>query len=241
MERAAFPTTPGPARAKLRDMVEPFVKDIAEKSADSATTAVGGALNFGLGPLEAGLSVVTQEILAKVPEGMSAFVRCAARLAQEAVRKLWEAFGQSEREEIKSKTQSWFKDLLEKKECAASLLDGLYQSARLKEEVVAMIDKTKVTEVGPFKKAADALDDLSARYAQIMKTLAWVMRAVGWIRTPLLAVTPWGPLAAYGVYGGVLGYSIYAGGDYLDAAGFDNKWLDHVVGLRAVVRDQMGP
>jgi hypothetical protein len=240
IERSAFPTKPGPARDKLRDMVEPFVKDIAEKSAGSATTAVTGALTFGLGPLEAGLSAVTQEIMAKVPEGVSAFVRYAARLAQEAVLKLWEAFGQSEQEEIKSKTQGWFKDLLEKKDYAASLLDSLYESARLKEEVVAMIDNTKVTEVGSFKKAADALDDLSSRYAHIVKTLEWVMRAVGWIRTPLLGVTPWGPMAAYGVYGGVLGYSIYAGGDYLDATRFDNKWLDHVVGLRTVIRTQMG-
>lgn len=240
VERAAFPTKPGPARDKLRDMVEPFIKDITENSARSVTTAVTSALNFGLGPLQAGLSAVTQEILANVPAGVSAFVRYAARLAQEAVRKLWEAFGQPEQEEIKSKTQDWFKDLLEKKNDAAALLDGLYQSVRLKEEVVAMIDTTKVTEVGPFKKAADALDDLSARYANIMKTLGWVMRAVGWAKTPLLVVTPWGPLAAYGVYGGVLGYSIYAGGDYLDAARFDSKWLNHVIGLRAVICAQMG-
>jgi hypothetical protein len=240
VERAAFPTKPGPARGKLRDAVEQFVKDIVEKSAGSSTAAVTGALNFGLGPLQMGLSAVTQEILAKVPQGVSAFVRYAARLAQEAVRKLWEAFGQSEQQEIKSKTQSWFNDLLEKKDYAASLLDNLYQSARLKEEVVAMIDNTKVADVGPFKKAVDALDDLSARYANIMKTLGWLMRAVGWTKTPLLGVTPWGPLAAYGIFGGVLGYSIYAGGDYLDSPRFDNKWLDHVIGLRAIIRSQMG-
>jgi hypothetical protein len=240
IERAAFPTKLDPARDKLRDMVDPFVKDITEKSIDSVSTAVTGALNFGLGPLQAGLSAVTQEILAKVPAGVFAFVRYAARLAREAVRKLWEAFGQSEQEKIKSDTEGWLKDLLQNKNPAVALLDSLYQSARLKEEVIAMIDSTKVTEVGPFKRAADALDDLSARYANIAKTLGWVMRAVGWIKTPLLGFTPWGPLAAYGVYGGVLGYSVYAGGDYLDAAWFDNKWLNHVVGLRAVIRGEIG-
>jgi hypothetical protein len=100
-------------------------------------------------------------------------------------------------------------------------------------------ETTKVSDVAAFKKAADALDDLSARYAKIISTLRWVMRAIGWVKAPLLGLSPWGPLAAYSVYGGVLGYSIYAGGDYLDAAWFDNKWLNHVVGLRAIVRSQM--
>jgi hypothetical protein len=44
---SGVPTELGRARDKLRDMAEPFVKDIAERSAASATTAVTGALNFG--------------------------------------------------------------------------------------------------------------------------------------------------------------------------------------------------
>jgi hypothetical protein len=53
-------------------------------------------------------------------------------------------------------------------------------------------------------------------------------------------VSPWGPTAAYCVYGGVPGYSIYAGGDYLGAERFDNKWLHHIVGLRDIVRTELG-
>jgi hypothetical protein len=240
IERAAFPIRLDRARDKLRDMVDPFIKGITEKAVDSATAAVTGALNFGLVPLQTGLSVVTQEILAKVPVGASAFVRYAARLAREAVCKLWQAFGQSEQDEIQRETQSWFKDLLENKNPAVTLLDALYQSARLKEEVIAMINTTKITEVSHFKKAADTLEDLSARFARINKTLGWVLRAVGWIKTPLLGLPPWGPLAAYGVYGSVLGYSVYTGGDYLDVAWLDNKWLNRVSGLRGVIRTQMG-
>jgi hypothetical protein len=42
---------------------------------------------------------------------------------------LWAAFGKSEQDEIESKTKSWFKELLDKPNYAAALLDTLYDSA----------------------------------------------------------------------------------------------------------------
>jgi hypothetical protein len=204
-------------------------------------SAVTNALNFGLGPLQEALSAMTQELVAYVPAGVTAFVRYGVKLAQEALRKVWEAFGHSQQEEIKQETQTWFNDLLEKKSVASGLLERLYQSEHLKELVVAQITGTKVTDVSAFKRAADGLDELSARYAKIIRTLEWVMRGVGWAKSLLLSVSPWGPATAYCVYGGVLGYSVYAGGDYLDAERFDNKWLNHVVGLRAIVQRELGP
>jgi hypothetical protein len=238
-EREAFPANLDSARGRLRDAVEPYINGITDKSARSATAAIAGALNFGLGPMGTALSAVTQEVLTKLPEGVSAFVRYAAQLIQEAVRKLWAAFGESEQEEISDKTKVWFNELIKNKDYAAALLGTVYGSARLKDEVIALIDKATLAEIGPFKTAAQAIEELSARHARIMKTLEWVVRAVGWAKTPLMAAPPWGPLAAYAIYGGVLGYTIYLGGDYLDADGFGSKWLDHVVGLRALVRAQM--
>jgi hypothetical protein len=56
---------------------------------------------------------------------------------------------------------------------------------------------------------------------------------------PLLAAAPCGPIAAYAIYAGVFGYTVYSGGDYLDAQRFSGKWLDHVTGLRTIVTTAM--
>jgi hypothetical protein len=245
IERAAFPTELAPARAQLRGMIGPFIQDIEGNSARAATRAIAGAVNFGLGPLQTTLSAATQEVLAKVPDGVSRFVGYAARLVQEAIRKLWEAFGQSGQQEIKDNAKNWFNKLLDdakdskNKSYAASLLALLYNSAHLKDEVVGMIDSAHAQQVELYKRSADAIDALSTRHARIISTLEWVVRAVGWAKAPLATVQPWGPLAAYAVYGGVVGYAVFSGGDYLDADRFTNKWLDHVVGLRTVVRSNM--
>ena len=47
---------------------------------------------------------------------------------------------------------------------------------------------------------------------------------------------PWGPVAAYTIYVAVLGYGVYSGGDYVDAKRFQAAWLDHVVGVRTIVK-----
>lgn len=39
---------------------------------------------------------------------------------------------------------------------------------------------------------------------------------VGVCQDPLLAAAPWGTLALYATYLGLLGYAIYSGGDHLD-------------------------
>jgi hypothetical protein len=240
VDRTAIPPILPAARQTLHETVEKVAANITSNSARAVTRAVSGALDFGLGPAQDLLSGIGQELLAQVPEGVSRFVRYAARMIQEALGKLWAAFGASAQDQIKEKTQGWFKEFLGKKDTVAAVLDTLYGTEQLKAGVFTTIKNTTQTDLARFREAVNALDNLSDRYAHIMEVLVWVMRAVGWIKTPLLAVSPWGPLAAYTVYGGVLGYSVYAGADYLDVEWLSGAWLDHVLGLRAQVQNRLG-
>ena len=67
-----------------------------------------------------------------------------------------------------------------------------------------------------YNKATQTLEALPSGYDKTSGVLEWMMRILALIKTPLPGATPWGPLAAYSTYLGVLGYAIYSGGDYLD-------------------------
>jgi hypothetical protein len=235
-ERSAAPPDPAAARAGLLKSVEQFVTDIPKRSAKIVLDAIAGAGNFGFGPAQELLSAITQEVAAQVPQALSTFVSYAVKLVREAVLKLWDAFGKEKQTELENESRSWFKKLLDKPDIAAALLGQLYQVDALRKDIAAAIDRAPAsTSAGKLNEATQQLDELLARHEKLVSTLGWVVRGIGWAKTPLLAVPPWGPAAAYGVYVGVVGYAIYTGGDYLDAKGFAAAWLDHVQGARAII------
>jgi hypothetical protein len=234
-ERAAGPSENAPARAGLQKKVENFVAEIPKRSVEAMIKAVTGAANFGFGPAQEWLSALTQEIAAKIPEGLSKLVGYAVKLIREAILKLWNAFGEDKQKEMQDKAKSWLKDLLEKPNIAASLLERLYGAAALRTDISGVVDGATAVAAEKLNAASDQLDELLARHEKFMTTLEWIVRGVGWVKGPLTAVPPWGPAVAYGVYAGVIGYTVYLGGDYLDAKGFSAAWLDLVKGIRVVI------
>ena len=235
-ERSAAPPDPAAALAGLLKSVEHYLADIPKQSAEIVLVAVTGAGNFGLGPAQEFLSVITQEALAAIPEKLSTFASYAVKLVREAVLKLWNAFGSEKQTELETEAHAWFKDLLDKPDIATALLGRLYQVDDLRKDIAAIIDRVPPsTSADRLNNATRQLEELLARHEKFVNTLRWVVRGIGWAKTPLLAVPPWGPAAAYGVYVGVVGYAIYLGGDYLDAKGFGAAWLDHVQGARTII------
>lgn len=238
VERAVGPRDLAPARNALKKKIETFVTEIPKRSAETAINAMTGAANFGFGPAQQLLGIAAQEVLAQIPQTISKFVGYAVKLIREAILKLWDAFGGDKQKELQDKAKSWFKELMDKKEdFATSLLQRLYGVDDLRKEISAAIDGTSPTVTTErLNKAAEQLDELLARHEKLGKLLGWIVTGIGWAKTPLMGAPPWGPVAAYGVYAGVIGYTIYLGGDYLDSENFNSAWLDHVEGARAIVR-----
>lgn len=66
------------------------------------------------------------------------------------------------------------------------------------------------------------------------------MTVLGFVKTPVLAAVPWGPIGVHGTYLGVLAYAIFSGGDYLDWYRLGERaWLDRVAGLRTTVHTSL--
>jgi hypothetical protein len=192
------------------------------------------AVNFGLGPAKTLATGAVNEILQHLSDTVSLALRTAARLVAEAVRKLWAAFGAKAQDDIQTETQTWLKKVWNNGRLITGLLNDLYKSEDVKAELKEIIRKANVTS--DFNGVNRRCSELNARFKKIKSILDWLLRAMGWLKKFLMAAVPWGPIAAYSVYVGTIGYAICSGGDYMDAERFQATWLDHVVGIRTIVK-----
>lgn len=240
VERSVLPNEPEAARAILSEAVADFITYIPEDAADLSQTAVGGVANLGLGPMEGALSLASQEILARLPEGAGLIATRAAQLVTEAIRKLRAAIGEELEEQAREEVTGWLDDIQEERDTVTSLLDKLYETERIEEEVTAMLSQANLNGVTQYNQAIRTLEGLMKGHAKSKNVLNWVMRILAFVKTPLLTAPPWGPLALYASYLGILTYAIYSGGDYLDWYRTGNyAWLDRVSGLRTTVRQAL--
>jgi hypothetical protein len=243
VDRAALPQEPEAARSQLETTVSSFFTDILDDAASLGKLAVGGVADLGLGPAHGAASVAAQEILARVPNTLSFVARRAAGLVIEAIRKLYAAIGPEQQKEVQEKTAKWLEDIQSKEDMVVSLLNKLYETERIKEETKTLIDNApQEVTAAAFNEATRTLEELTSRYGKTKGVLGGGLRVLAFAKAPLMAAVPWGPLAVYSVYLGVMGYAVYSGGDYLDwyRTG-DREWLDRVKGVRSTVRQALSP
>jgi hypothetical protein len=240
VERSVLPNESQAARVQLEKTIASFLRDIPKDAGALSQTAVGGAIGTvaNLGPVQNVASLAAQEILARVPHGLSFVARRAANLVVEAISKLQTAFGEEQEKQVRNQVSRWLGDILEERNPVIGLLDKLYETRRLSEETTKLVEAApEGTEATRYNQATRELEELLARYSKTRSTLDWLMRILALASTPLLAAAPWGPAAVYTAYASVLGYAIYSGGDYLDWYRMGSReWLDRVEGLRTTVR-----
>jgi hypothetical protein len=237
-ERAVLPSEPKAARAQLETTITTFLTDIPLQAASLSQMAVAGVIPLGVGPAQGAVSLAAQELLAHVPSGLSLVVRRAAALVAEALNKLWTAIGPQREAQAQQQITQWLNQLQRQRDTVTSLLGMLYETQRLGEETTRLIEGApEGTVAARYNQATQTLENLLQGYEKTKGLLEWVLRILALIKTPLLGAAPWGPLAVYASYLGVLGYAIYSGGDYLDWYRTGNTaWLDRVQGLRVTVQ-----
>src|SRR6266487_1050381 len=238
VERTVLPNDPTVARAQLEATITAFLSDIPQQAATMSQMALAGVINLRLEPAQAAFSLATQEVLARVPSGVSLIVRRGAALVVEAINKLWTAIGPQREAQAHQQITNWLDQLQRERATVVGLLDMLYEAQRIGEEASGLIAAAPTgTVAARYNQATLALEVLSHGYDQTSGILEWVLRILALVKGPLLAAAPWGPLATYSAYLGVLGYAIYSGGDYLDWYRTGNiTWLDRVQGLRTAVK-----
>lgn len=242
-ERGVLPLEPAAARQRLAEVCVDFVRTIPEQAADLSQKAVVGVVNLGLGPAQMVASVAVQELGAMVPDGLSKIGKKAAALALEALQKLRASLGEAQEKEIRDQAEAWFDQIRESRDATAALLDKLYSSEDLGQEVqVSIAAAPDSLQAAAFNGATKHLEDLLGRYAKTKSTLDKVMTVLSLVKTALLPAVPWGPVVLYTSYLGLVGYSVFSGADYLDSARFGQEnWLDRVQGLRSTVTKSLAP
>jgi hypothetical protein len=241
VERSALPKEAEAARQNLERQIAVYLNDIPEDAANLSQTAVAGIITLGLGPLQSTLSLASQEILSRVPDGISAIGRRAAKLVVEALQKIRATIGEEYEDKAREQVSKWLDDLEENRDTVTGLLDKLYELERIGNEVKQLTKAAPDdTEADRFNQATTSLEDLQARYGKVKGILEWVMRVLAFAKAPLMTAVPWGPVAVYATYAGILGYAVFSGGDYLDwyrTGG--QEWLDRVKGLRTTVHEAL--
>ena len=237
VERAALPSDPAAARAELEKAITEFISEIPNEASGLSQKVIGGVVNLGLGPAQAAASLASQEILARVPEGLSLIARKAAVLVVEAIQKLRAALGSDQEQQVLDKAKEWLQKAQESQDAITELLDMIYETPRIKQEVETTLkDAPDTLPAAQFNQATQSLQDMLGRYSKTKGTLNVLMSVLAFAKTPLMTSVPWGPLAVYASYVGIFGYAVYSGGDYLDwyRTG-QTDWLDRVKGLRTQV------
>ncbi len=241
VERAALPADPAAARAELEKTIQDFLSEIPDEASGLSQKVIGGVINLGLGPAQAAASLAVQEILARIPEGLSLVARKAAVLVVEAIQKLRTAWGKEQEQQALDKVKEWLDKAKDNQDAITELLDSIYETQRIQEEVNLILKNAPATlPAAQFNQATQSLQDMLGSYGKTKGTLNVLMSVLAFAKTPLMTSVPWGPLAVYATYVGIFGYAVYSGGDYLDwyRTG-KTDWLDRVKGLRATVRSTL--
>lgn len=241
VERAALPGDPAAARAELEKAITDYLREIPDEASSLSQKVLGGVVNLGLGPAQAAASLAAQEILARIPEGLSLIARKAAVLVVEAIQKLRTAWGKEQEQQAFDKVKEWLDKAKDNQDAITEMLDMLYETPRIKEEVDTILKNAPATlPAAQFNQATQSLTDMLGSYGKTKGTLNVLMSVLAFAKTPLMTSVPWGPLAVYATYVGVFGYAVYSGGDYLDwyRTG-ETEWLDRVKGLRTTVRSAL--
>jgi hypothetical protein len=235
--RAALPTDPANAKAQLLKTIAVFLDEVPGTAADMGQAAVSGVIATGLVPAQRMFSVAAQEIMARLPDAASLLVRRSAQVLVEAIRKLRTMLGEEILGEVDDKVSGWLTEIQEKRDTVTALLDRLYEAERVGEEANGQVTAAPATITAEqYNQATKALEELMARYSKTKQILEALMRVLAFVKTPLLAASPWGPAGVYATYISVLTYAIFSGGDYLDWYRLEGKaWLDRVEGLRTTV------
>ncbi len=241
VERPALPDDPQAARALLEKTIARFLQDIPDDAAALGQSAVVAMGTIGLGTLQSAALLAGNEVLARVPGGVSLIVRRVAGLVAEAILKLQTAIGPEQEQQIRTQVLQWFDDIQKKRETVVGLLGRLYETGRIGEEARKLVAAAPAdSEAKAYNQATQTLEGLIAAYDKTRSTLNGILGILTLVKAPLVAAVPWGPLAVYAAYAAILSYAIYSGGDYLDwyRTG-QNVWLDRVPGLRTTLKQAL--
>ena len=183
VERAAYPEDAESARLLLEKTITTYLNVIPKNSGELGQTAVSGVLTAGLGPAQGALSLAMQEILSRVPDGITLIARRAAEMVLESIAKLRTAVGEDQQKQVEDQAVKWLKDIQDQKDTVASLLNRLYETPRIAEETAGIIGSApQDAAAAAYNQATEALEKLLDGSKKTRLTLGTVMRVMAFAK-----------------------------------------------------------
>jgi len=253
-ERARRPSQPLEARQALLEAVEGALVDIRDDAAAVGQAVVNNLMQLAAPAIKEAANVVLAEVMAKLSEGVSGLINKAVALIAQAVDKVLKALGREAQDEARQEVAQWL-EAWQKDTLFGSLLDRLYESDRVYQEIEQQTGGALATDAGPvdtagqhaaelaanrFNTASQHVAELAAKFRKQKQVITWLLHGLAWARPWIMALQPWGALGLTATYVATLGYTVYLGGDYVDWYRMEaSERLNFVPGLRVVVRQDL--
>lgn len=202
--------------------------------------ATGGLATLSTPQLQNAVAVAAQEILDMISDEVGAILRQVARLLIQAYDKILKALGKDAASQARQQAARWLQ-MLQSGTTLNKLLERLYEKQRILEDIETHARQaTDALISDAFSTALNETRALAERFQRQRQSVEWTLRGLAFLRDRLLTIEPWGPLAVTAVYVSTLGYTVYAGGDYVDWFRTEQiQPLNRVSGLRDVVRETL--
>jgi hypothetical protein len=239
VERAGGPLEVQAARQALLEAVNGAVDDIRDDAAGVARVALLGLRLVPASAMRIAASVVAYAMITELSDDISAGVRKASGLLVSAIDKVLKPLGR-ETSPARIDAARWI-DTLKGSTLFGALLDRLYESERIQEDVAQQVwAAPSILEAATFNSAGGQVSLLATKFRKHKSTITWVARGLAVARFWAVGLEPWGPLALTAAYLATIGYTVYLGGDYVDwyRLGASGR-LGLAAGVRTVVRQTL--
>lgn len=206
-----------------------------------AGNALGGLVQLGPDALLGAFGQAADRLLSKVYAAAQRFVRAAVKMIVKAVSKLLRLLGP-----LEPKVRKWLGEKLAGltgDKLTGWAVDAVLETPRLRDDVAQRIAAASATADRDRLDAASAeVGSLAARFGRHKFVIEVLAKVLGWVAPKLVALATWAAAAVAGVYVLILGYGVWAGGDYLDwyRTRVDGR-LDMVDGVRTTVVAALSP
>jgi hypothetical protein len=240
-QRTVGPVDLKVAKQALKDAAKGAMTDIRDDAADAGQLTFVSLTAVPIPPIQEAAGITINALMATVGEKVSILLRRAARLVVQAIDKILKALGKEAQGEARRLAAGWIDDLL-KGTLIETLLDRLYQTTRIQDDVNQQIDHaSEALGADPYNTASTRVAELATKFRKQRRVITVLVRGLAFARTWILVIQPWGPLALTTAYVAAIGYVVYAGGDYVDwfRTGRSER-LDFVPGVRTVIRQAVG-
>lgn len=235
-----FPRTVDEAVAQLASTAQRSYDAIASDVIGLSKMTLSGLITVPIAQVHEAAAVASSEIISALDDQISAVMRRVAQLLVQAYDKILRTFGRDLASKTRRQAAQWIQTL-QSGTMLNQWLDQLYQKPRILHDIEAHAESIAGVLLSPaLETALQEARGLAERFQRQHRTLEWLLRGLNFVKERLVDFQPWGPLGVIGIYVGTLGYTVYAGGDYVDWFRTERiQPLNRVPGLRTVVRQAL--